>query len=195
MILLMKWLLSISLLLLFALPACDVQRREKLLEEKEVALTQKERDLLLREQAVQLKEEELAKRQEELDSAHKAVDTLSVLHPSLPGTWNVTMRCTETTCPGSAVGDTKTEQWQLSFQNNTIVAKAMSDKQLSRIYSGSYAGNSFELTALQADSVTQTTKMIVRLQPTKENEMTGQREIIRTNDCRIVYALELKKQQ
>lgn len=174
-----------------------MHKREQELEVKVAELNQKEQELLLKEKSLQLKEEQLAKREKLLDStANKnSIDTLSSLHPNLPGLWNVTMRCTETTCAGSAVGDTKNEQWEISFENNTVIAKAMSDKKLLRVYSGTYAGNSFELTAQQNNaSDAQAAKMVVRLQKTKENEMAGQREIIRP-DCRIVYALELSRQQ
>jgi hypothetical protein len=184
------------LLTLIIFSGCDGRKREQALELKQTELNQKDQELKLREQSLQLREEELAKRERLLDTTNKnSVDTLSALYPKLAGLWNVTMRCTETTCQGSAVGDIKTEQWDISIQNNTVVAKAMSDKNLLRIYSGTFLGNSFELTAQQENAATQqAAKMIVRLQPTKENEMTGQREILRSHNCRILYALELRKQ-
>lgn len=176
---------------------CDNRKREQELLAREVALEKKEHDLLLMEKALQVKEEELGKRERMLDSTTKsAIDTLSALYPNVPGIWNVTMRCTQTTCPGSAIGDTRTEQWELSFQKNTLIAKTISDKQLVRVYSGKYIAGTFELNAVQ-DSVhiDKDTRIIVRLQKTKENEMTGQREIIRADECRIVYSLVLNKQK
>lgn len=179
------------------LPGCDMNDKQKKLLEKEAELSQKEHDLLLMEKALQLKEEELEKREQLLDSTSKSVtDTLSSIHPLIPGIWNVTMRCTETTCSGSAVGDTRKEQWEISFQKNTVIAKTISDKTLVRVYSGSYVGGTFELYA-QQDNVSPelAAKIVVRLQKTKPNEMAGQREIIRLKDCRIVYSLELSKEQ
>ncbi len=196
----MRWLYLLLLSSLIASPGCSADEHEKMLQAKETKLNEKEQQLSIREQTIQLKEEELTRRQQLLDSTAVKVpalpDTLSRLHPQLPGVWNVTMRCTETTCAGSAVGDTKTEQWQLSFQNNNIIVQAMSDKKLLRIYTGSYIANFFELSSHQEGvDQQQATKMLVKLQVKKADEMTGQREIIRENDCRIVYALELRKQQ
>ncbi len=195
----MKWFVFLFFSVIIFLSACTMhkQKQEEQLQVKETELSRKEQELLVKEKSLQLKEEELSKREKLLDSTtnKNSLDTLSALYPNLAGLWNVTMRCTETTCQGSAVGDTKTEQWDISVQNNTVVAKAMSDRNLLRIYSGTLLGNSFELTAQQENVATQqAAKMIVRLQPTKENEMTGQREILRQNDCRILYALELRKQ-
>ena len=185
--------------LIFAvLPACDTPKEERDFQAKETELNQKEQELLMKEKSLELKEEELAKREQLLDStANKdSTNSLSALHQNIPGVWNVTMRCTQTTCPGSAVGDTRNEQWKITFQNNTVIATAIKDKKFLRIYSGTYIGNSFELSA-QPDTVDreQTAEIIVRLQKTKDNEMAGLREIIRPEDCRILYALELSKQQ
>ena len=105
------------------------------------------------------------------------------------------MKCTETTCTGSAVGDTKTEQWQIGFENNKVIVTATSNNKLLRLYAGNYVGNSLELTAQQDNAITpQVGKIVVRLQETKENKLEGQREIIRPEDCRIVYDLQLQKQ-
>jgi hypothetical protein len=175
---------------------CGLQEREKELEKKISEVNQKEQELLLKEKSLQLKEEELAHRAKSLDSSSKksVADSVAVLPPELAGTWNVTMRCTETTCAGSAVGDTKNEQWVISYQDNTIIANAISDKKIVRVYAGSYNGNSIELSTQPDDAdPEQKTKMVVRLQVTKENEMAGQREIIRPEDCHIVYSLDLKK--
>ncbi len=192
----MKWLFFLLLFVIF-FSGCDMRNREQALDMKEAELNQKEQALLVKEKSIQLKEVELFKREKLLDStSNKTVaDTLAALHPAISGLYNVTMRCTETTCAGSAVGDTKNEQLEIIIQNNTVIVKAMSDKKVVRIYSGSYVGDFIELIAQQDNINPQTGKMVVRLQETKEKELEGQREIIRPEDCRIVYSLELKKQQ
>jgi hypothetical protein len=48
--------------------------------------------------------------------------------------------------------------------------------------------------AVQQDSTDASAKIIVRLQQTKDKEMTGDREITQANGCRILYSLRLKKQ-
>lgn len=193
----MKWPIFLFILFLFTAIGCDTQKREKALKLKESELNKKEQELLVREQTVQLREEELLRREKLLDSASASnvADTLLALHPSLPGIYNVTMKCTETTCQGSAVGDTKNEQWELSFENNVVLIKAMSDKKLIRIYRGHYVGNSIELIAQPDNTATpQAGNMIVRLQETKESGLDGMREITRPENCRIIYDLDLQKQ-
>jgi hypothetical protein len=180
----------------FLMPGCEIRKREMLLDQKEAALNQKEQQLLLREKSIQVKEEELLSREKSLDSTTKMriADTLAALYPALPGSYSVTMSCTETTCAGSAVGDTKTEQWELTIENNTVFAKAFSDGKLVRIYSGTYVNNLLELYAQQDQTTTaQTGEIIVRIQATKENQFEGQREI-RKDRCRILYKLALTKQ-
>ncbi len=189
-------LIILFLLLSFLNSGCGLRERELELEKKMNEVSQKEQELLLKEKSLQAKEDELAKKVKQLDSTtNNSADSIFALHTQLTGKWNVTMRCTETTCSGSAVGDTKNEQWEFSFQNNVIVAQAFSDNKLVRVYSGTNNGNSVELST-QPDNADPllSTKMIVRIQEIKENEMQGQREILRPDNCHIVYALDFKKQ-
>lgn len=191
----MRWL--IFLLIILVAPGCDLRKRERMLEQKEAELSQKEQQLLLKEKSLQVKEEQLISRELGMDSMSIKLlpDTLASKHPTIPGLYNVTMQCIETNCQGSAVGDTKTEQWQISFQNNRVIVGAMSDKKLVRSYSGQYIANVMELTT-QPDSLnsSQAGEINVRLQQTRENQLEGQREIIRPDQCRILYKLELSKQ-
>ena len=189
-------LIILFLILSFLNSGCGLRERELELEKKMNEVSQKEQELFLKEKSLQAKEEELAKKVKQLDStANNPADSVFALHTQLTGKWNVTMRCTETTCSGSAVGDTKNEQWEFSFQNNVIVAQAFSGNKLVRVYSGTGNGNSVELST-QPDNAdpSLSTKMIVRIQEIKENQMQGQREIVRPDNCHIVYALDFTKQ-
>ena len=198
-------LLYFSLILLLFSPACSTREEENSIRLKVAELSQKEQELLAREQLLEQKELELSRREHVLDSASKKVpdsalnmsSTDSLLHsrPHMPGLYNVTMKCTKTNCPGSAVGDTKNEQWNISFEQNLVIIRAMADKKLVRIYKGNYLPGGIELEA-QADSLTTLPvgKIIVRLQETKDNQLDGVREITRQDDCRIIYDLDLEKQ-
>lgn len=188
----MKWIILITLIV--AGSGCNLRQREIELDKKMNELNQREQQLDLKEQSLQIKEEQLNERKLLIDSTHKiAKDSLFLQHQQLPGTWFVEMQCIETNCPGSAVGDTKNEQWELKFQDNLIVIKAFSNGRMVRIYSGNFAGNTLRL-AVQQDTATTSAKILVRLQQSKEKEMTGEREIIQENGCRILYSLRLKKQ-
>ena len=193
----MKSLFFFLIVFCMVTTSCDDQKRENALKLKETELNQKDQELLVREKSIELKEKELSDREKLLDSVSNSnvADTLSALYPELPGVYNVAMRCTETTCTGSAVGDTKNEQWDIAFENNTVLIKAMSDKKLVRIYRGSYAGSSIELIAQQDNTATpQAGNMIVRLQPAKDSRLKGTREITGPESCRIIYNLDLQKQ-
>jgi len=191
----MKYII-LFLVLSFFTSGCGLRERELELDKKMNEVNQKEQELILKEKSLQLKEDELDKKKKLLDSsAQNPPDSFFALHPQVPGKWDVTMRCIETNCSGSAVGDTKIEQWEISYQNLGIVAQAFSDNNLVRVYSGNNNGNTVELSTEPNNSdPLLSTKMIVRIQEIKENEMLGQREIIRPDNCHIVYALNFKKQ-
>ncbi|MGN6542151.1 MAG: hypothetical protein ACTHKY_15185 [Ginsengibacter sp.] len=187
----MKWILVMGIVFI---SGCGLRQREMELNRKMQELNVKEQELALKEQSLSIKEEQLNEKEKSLDSTKNVVnDSLFVQHQKLPGTWMVEMQCTETNCPGSAVGDVKNEQWDFKFQNNMVIASAMSNNQLVRVYTGDYVGNTLKL-SVQQDSTDASAKIIVRLQQTKDKEMTGDREITQANGCRILYSLRLKKQ-
>lgn len=195
----MKGIIYLFLLTTFLFSGCGIRERETVLQKKEAELAQKEQELSLKTEALRLKEEELVKkeqrvaREQRVDSTEQ--DTASTYNPQVLGKWSVRMTCIESTCPGSAVGDTKYETWELSSQNNQVIAQAIADAKLVRVYSGTYKNNVLELTEDVALSPSApATKMLVRLTLLNESTLEGQREIVRSGDCKIVYALQLSKQ-
>ena len=123
------------------------------------------------------------------------VDSSKIVNPVLAGHWVVKMTCTETTCTGSAIGDTRTEQWEIAYQAENIIARAMMNGNLVRAYTGSYNGSMLELTeAREQNTADPVSKMTVRLRLVDDNTMDGTREIIRENNCKVVFAMEMKKQ-
>jgi hypothetical protein len=187
----MKLILLIGIVFI---SGCGLRQREMELNKKMQELNVKEQELALKEQSLSIKEEQLNEKEKSLDSTKNVVnDSLFLEHQKLPGTWMVEMLCTETSCPGSAVGDVKNEQWDFKFQNNMVIASAMSNNQLVRVYTGDFLGNTLKL-GVQQDSTDASAKIVVRLQKTKDKEMTGDREITQANGCRILYSLRLKKQ-
>lgn len=176
--------------------SCGLKERERELQKKTEEINQKEQQLLLREKELQILQEELEKRKRALDSNGTVVvrDTVAI-NPDFLGQWDVRMECIETTCSGSAVGDTRTENWIIEQKENEIIAKAMSNNNLVRAYVGSFSGNSLLLVAEQEDPNHKVvSRMSVRLQKTKDNQLEGRREINREG-CRIMYALELKRKE
>lgn len=175
------------------LSGCDIDKREKELEKKAQELQQKAEELQAKELALNLKEQELAQLARAIDSTRQ--DSTFIYDPTLIGMWSARMTCTETTCAGSAVGDTKTEQWQITYQGQQILAKALVSDTLTRVYQGIYTGNTLELVEERGRAdVRPVTRMIVRLRKVGPSTMEGQREIIREGECKIIYALQMVKQ-
>ena len=174
--------------------SCGIREREEALEQREKEINQKEQSLLLLQKQLQLKEEDLLLRQKILDSTQLVANTDSTLVPAhLMGKWAVTMRCTATTCEGSAVGDVKNEQWDVAYQGRNIIVRAMADGKLVRTYTGVFGDNKVQLSAQQEPGAPPV-KMVVQLGFRSDNEMEGEREITRANNCRIVYAISMSKQ-
>ena len=189
----MKWFF-LSFLAMFILTAsCTSGKKEDDLRRREAALDEKDQQLLLKEKLLQLKEEELLKREQRADSTSH-IDSTHLIDLSLTGNWSVKMACTETTCAGSAVGDTKTETWQLSYESNSIIVKAMANNQLVRVYRGFLTDNTIELVGdNKGTPPLEPIKMTVRLRVIDKTHMEGQREITR-EDCKVIYTLKLEKE-
>ncbi len=161
------------------------------MQNKEAALARKEQELIKKEEALQLREEALAQKVQKLDSTQQ---DSTFYNSAITGLWNVRMVCIETNCPGSAIGDTKSEIWDISYQNTQVVAKAMTDNTVVRTYLGNYANDLLELREnVELSPNTPATEIVVRLTLLNNNSLEGQRQIIRSGDCRIVYSVQLDK--
>jgi hypothetical protein len=201
----MRLTAPLYIVLLFMVASCASRQREKVLAQKETELNAREQELLLKQKTLEFREQELIAKQKTIDSilAHDSA-SIGVDNPAradsmgidstLLGNWAVRMTCTETTCPGSAVGDLKLEQWNLSYDGHHVVAKASARGNLVRTYSGLYTGSNLELTE-HHDTITTDTRMVVRLRLLDNHKIDGEREIIRNDGCKIVYALQFNKQQ
>ena len=201
----MKQTVIVIICLLFITLSCRNREREKQLDAKEAELNEREQQLLLREKTLDFREQEISDRRRIIDSIRqtdsiiKLTDSLAAqdtiqTNPALTGEWTVKMTCIETSCPGSAIGDTRIEQWNLSYQGQHIVAKAKDRGNLVRTYSGNYTGDILELIEHRDTSMVYDTRMVVRLRVHDNNTIEGQREIIRSNECKIVYAVSMNKQ-
>lgn len=174
-----------ALLLLLLLPACGLREREQKIQRKEQDIIQKQAELLLKEQQLTAKEKELKDKELFLDSTRRYIDTANIYDARITGKWSVKMNCTETDCEGSAIGDTKTELWEISYgANNSVVAKAYAGKKLTRIYNGYYKKSGLQLSDEQSIKVT--------LTPTQKDKMEGTREISQAG-CKIIYSLNAEK--
>jgi hypothetical protein len=194
-------ILCLFLVALF-ITSCDLRSRQEAVDKKETQLAEWEQELNLREKTLNLKENELRQRQHVLDSVQltgKAdstrPDSAAIYNANIIGLWSVKMVCTETTCSGSAVGDTKSETWDFYYANDHLIARAMAGDNLVRIYTGMLTGTTIALNeVVENTGVTPSTKLLVNLTVKGDKLMEGKREIVRINECKIVYDLQLSKQ-
>ena len=166
---------------------CGYKEKEAQLTVREQQIAEKEQTLLLWEQRLTLLEKELQEKQQLQDST-AVTDSLQA--QQVTGKWIVKMRCTETNCSGSAIGDTKTETWEIAYQNKGIVVNTFTGNELSRIYNGSFIQNRLEATHGQPGSES-VMRIILEL---KDGRMEGTREVERT-DCKIRYVLTAERQK
>ena len=181
---------------LVCLNSCSLREREKELEQRTIELNEKEQQLLLKEQTLKLKEDELALKESRIDSTlnyHNETDS-SATNPAYFGIWHVRMDCIETSCTGSAVGDSKIEQWTIDRAVNGVIVRATVGDQLVRVYAGRQQGAYLQLMSEETGTTSSHVKMNVRLQVSGE-QLEGRREITRPGECRIVYALNMKRFQ
>ena len=174
---------------------CDYSSREQSLQEKETALNQRETALVNRERIVEAAEAKLKAAKVGREATSKP-DSSGYYQPALTGDWQVRMTCTESNCTGFAVGDSRTEQWSVSYVGYSLFVRAMNKNTFIRSYNGYAFENSIELKE-RRDSTRKSAdvSMRIRLQLSDSTTMSGDREIIQDNNCKVVYALQLKKIQ
>ena len=183
----MKQATILFILLALTIQGCGLNEREKNLQKQQMELNKKGQELLVWEQRLKMREQELNNTKQILDSAQVQIDT--VYNSLLTGRWIVKMTCTETTCDGSAIGDTKTEQWDISYNGKNIVVKAYSGLVLIRVYTGSYKNKILEIVDEKPSSEVFIT---AKLKFLNGSRMDGFREI-NQKSCKIIYELSLEK--
>lgn len=176
-------------LLIIFLQSCGWSEREKNLIKRQKETAEKEQQLLAWEQRLKIKERELEHTKQFLDSTQKQIDSTSVYDPAIIGKWTVKMRCIETSCEGSALGDTKIEQWDVSYNQNTVVVKAYSGAVLSRVYMGTYANSMLKILDEQVDTGVSISAV---LNFSNQRRIEGTREI-EQQACKIIYALNAER--
>lgn len=184
--------ISIFLLIMIVFfQSCGLNEREKKMKQQEEAIVMKEQELAAWEQRLRAKELELDLEQNSLDSVKKQIDSVPVYNAAIIGKWNVKMSCTETNCDGSAIGDTKNEQWYISYDenDNKILVKAYSGPVLIRTYVGTYKNNALKIVdeKQNPDALIGATLNFIN-----DTRMDGVREIKQTT-CKIVYELNARK--
>ena len=184
---LMKQTAIMIVILALSLQGCCLSEREKNLQKQQMEINQKERQLFVWEQRLKMREQELNNARQVLDSSHLQVDTAH--NPLIIGKWVAKMICAKTSCDGSAIGDTKTEQWDIRYNGQDVLVKAYSGAVLIRVYTGSYRNKVLKIVDEKPNSEALISASLNFIDSTR---MDGLREISQ-KDCKIVYELTLEK--
>lgn len=184
-------LISFILIISFLI-ACGNKEGSNQLKLRELKVTQKEEELKIFEQQLISRDIDLSSREQLLDSLEHIGDTTGIYNSKLIGNWTVIMKCIETSCEGSALGDTKTERWNIAYHNNRVVVKVMSKNSISRVYLGVYTETGLTVQSRQQEG-NLLTSMNIQLNQISDNKMEGIREINQGGNCKIIYSVGLSK--
>ena len=188
-------LFSALVFLVVIFSGCNFQQREAELQKRSDELTQKEQQLILREKALQLKEDSIKLLLARGDSTSFA-DSIAILPAKLTGEWSAKMVCTQTSCPGSAIGDVQTDNWQFSTQDSSLIIKSVSRGQINRVYTGNYyRGNTIRVTVSSDNPQSGSSSRLIEITEIRDTKMKGTRTVTQPDGCQIVYSLELDKKQ
>ncbi|OJV51989.1 MAG: hypothetical protein BGO31_10000 [Bacteroidetes bacterium 43-16] len=183
---------STFLLITASLSSCGFEERKKALDAREVSLRDREQSLLMKEKMLTQLEDSIKLSIAQQDSMTLSLKNLGLPLPdSLQGTWNINMLCTQTSCSGSAVGDTRKESWTFSGGDSTgVYVKAMQGENLVRVYSGIYDGSGFILSTPNVSGDPNATSMNVKLAVNTPDKLSGTRIIQQADGCTITYKID-----
>ncbi|WP_285011047.1 hypothetical protein [Pedobacter faecalis] len=171
--------MAVFSLILWSCGGQPAQETQKLMDDlKTVRSEVKDLQALLAE-----KETTIYGLQRQVDSLQADTLNLGLYNPALIGRWRVSMKCTETNCDGSAVGDSKSEQWLISYTKESIMVQVLDKGKLSRTYTGVFTSRGLQL---EDPANVQTATITVAMLPPAAGKMEGKRFITQA-DCRIVY--------
>ena len=91
---------------------------------------------------------------------------------------------------GSAIGDVRNEQWNLSYRNDLFIVEGLTNAAVNTLYTGLYNGNELQL---NADNTATGTVISIVLTPAEGGTMVGRREVTQAGGCKIFYRLNLSK--
>lgn len=176
------------------LAACSNKEREQQLETREQALLEKEKAFALKETEytalLQLRDSLIA-----AQKADTAVNETVVVSwpPTLAGTWNSSLVCTESNCSDYIIGDRRTDTWELSTDSTQLVAKVTSNNKLVRVYRATYADNIIKLHFKTDSASAKQVDMNVLLDDIGSNKIRGSRTVSVDNKCLAKFSVELTR--
>ncbi|TXF76108.1 hypothetical protein [Chryseobacterium sp.] len=158
----------------------EIKAREKILSEKEKAFELKTADY-----------EALKKMRDSLQEIQNTPEIAPVLPENLLGKWVSKMVCTESDCKEHVIGDQRTDDFEIFKNNSQLSAKISNKTGSSRIYTGSYDGESIKLTYQSDSTAVNPTKTVFIFKDLESERISGIRETTGKEDCVAKFTVEL----
>ena len=160
----------------------ELQRQKEQLQE--------ERDELARKNA------ELSAEKEQREAAVRAMaeaEKRTFPDDAPAGIWTVRMKCTESDCQNRSVGDVLTETWNLYYTGGRYAIQVANPApNTNREYTGHFDGKSLKAGFFSRGNGFDShgsARATVSLRMNDENTMSGTREVLNSDPCRIEYAV------
>ncbi len=162
-------------------------------KERDLRLQQKEQELLAKEKELKALESDYKRLLRLSDSLYaQRVDTIPAIPEEYLGRWNGKMVCTESDCPDHAVGDQRSDVWEITTDGKRVQSRVYDKEKLIRVYNGTYGDEGLKLKYVSDSTAKRQTEMTILLNEFKEGRIRGTRKIS-TDGCKAVYSVDLNR--
>lgn len=178
------------LIILILFSACQNNRQEVAMQQRENALLEKEKQIALRENEYKA----LARfRDSVLQVRGNDTAVTSAWPPAIAGQWSSKVICVESGCQDYVVGDQRTDTWEFSTDSIQLLTKVISNNRLVRVYTAAYDGSQIRMHFQTDSSAGRLVKMEVVLTDIGEKKIRGNRIISIDDKCSARFTVELDR--
>jgi hypothetical protein len=144
-------------------------------------------------EVVTVKKKKIVAQEPLVDSAAPMID--ENVQPDIIGTWLVTMVNEKSTCSDIAENDTRTETWTINLKGGKyVVTISNQSNNGNKKYTGTLQGTSLQLSDEHIGLLSGSTTITVTAEVTPPGDyFSGEREVLRSDPCRLVYSIKGRK--
>lgn len=178
------------LVILIFFSACQNNRQEVALQQRENALLEKEKQFALRENEYKA----LVRFRDSVLQVSGHDTAISNIWPAaIAGQWSSKVICVESGCQDYVVGDQRTDTWEFSTDSTELLTKVISNNRLVRVYTATYDGSQIRMQFQTDSSAGRMVKMEVVLADIGEKKIRGSRLISIDDKCSARFTVELDR--
>lgn len=173
--------------LIFAVSACNLDRREKQLRVRERALARRQRQFASHEteyQALLLSRDSLLPQEKNSSPIYRS--------GIIEGIWRAKLICTKAGC-GWVVGDQLWQNWDFTVNSRGLYVIVADRRRAPRVLTGTFSGKTINLTYLNRQLPERSLAISAHLMPSPYNTMQGERRIAIKGCCEAAFAVELSR--